>query len=190
MWRVRAGSALARFHICKQATVQWRRTEIIAMPIVQNLCDFCIKPFQFAGFHLVMVPELKATFIVTYRQSFVGVMLGYYASPRGGMLEVGSGEISAELNRALIDALVSGSTYWSHCLSAYSMLFKYPANLNSSTRWLTFIFNGTRDRRHIHGQRPSCVTQAGQYVSWLWLNCIPVNNVVLPGTAYTLGIYR
>ena len=143
-----------------------------------SLCQLCkiyvisaSKLFHFDGFHLVMVPELKATFIVTNRQSFVGVMLGYYASPRGGMLEVGSGEISAELNRALIDALVSGWTCWSHCLSAYSMLFELPAGLDSTAGWLTFVFGGTRDRLLVHGQRPSCVTQAGQYMSWWWLSC-------------------
>ena len=63
-----------------------------------SLCQLCkiyvisaSKLFQFAGFHLVMFLELKATFILTYRQFFVGVMLGYYASPREGTLEVGSG---------------------------------------------------------------------------------------------------
>ena len=64
-----------------------------------SLCQLCkiyvisaSKLFQFAEFNLVMFPELKATFILTHRQSFVGAMLGYYASPREGTLEVGSGE--------------------------------------------------------------------------------------------------
>ena len=62
-----------------------------------SLCQLCkiyvisaSKLFQFAGFHLVTFLELKATFILTYRQSFVDVMLGYYALPREGRLELGS----------------------------------------------------------------------------------------------------
>ena len=42
-------------------------------------------------FHLVLFLELKATFILSYRQFFVGVMLGSYASHREGTFEVGSG---------------------------------------------------------------------------------------------------
>ena len=72
-----------------------RYSEDVLKSWLCQLCKFHVisasKLFQFAGFHLVMFPELKASFILTYRQSFVGVMLGYYASPREGTLEVGSG---------------------------------------------------------------------------------------------------
>ena len=160
MQRVQSGNALARFHICKQATVQWRRTEIIAMPIVQNLCDFCIKTIP-----ICWISSSNVSWVVSYIhldiqavfcRCYVGLLC---IASRGNAW--GWFRCTAELYRALINALVLGSTDWSHCLNAYSMLFKLPANLNSSTRWLTLIFNGTRDHRLIHGQLPSCVTQAG-----------------------------
>ena len=72
-----------------------RYSEDVLKPSLCQLCKIhgisASKLFQFAGFHLVMFLELKATSILTYRQSFVGVMLGYYASPGEGTLEVGSG---------------------------------------------------------------------------------------------------
>ena len=148
MRRVQSGNALARFHICKQATVQWRRTEIIAMPIVQNLCDFCIKTtpicWIFSSYVSWVVSYIHLDIQAVFCRCYVGLPC---IASRGNAW--GWFRCTAELYRALINALVLGSTDWSHCLNAYSMLFKLPANLNSSTRWLTLIFNGdTRPPTH------------------------------------------
>ena len=119
MRRVRSGSALARFYICKQATVQWRRTETIALPIVQNLCDFCIKTIP-----ICWISPSNVSWVVSYIhlnmqavfcRCYVGLLC---IASRGNAW--GWFRCTAELYCALINALVLGLTYWSHCLNAYS----------------------------------------------------------------------
>ena len=132
------------------------------MPIVQNLCDFCIKTIPICWISSSNVSWLESYIHLdiqaVFRRCYVGLLCIASRGNAWGWFRW----ISAELNRALINALVSGSTYWSHCLNAYSMFFKLPANLNSSTRWLTLIFNGTRDHRLIHGHSATLLCYTGR----------------------------
>ena len=147
----------------------------------------------------------------------------FYWGPYVGLLCIASRgnawgwfRCTAELYRALINALVQGSTYWSHCLNAYSF---NAVNIAGKPQFIYRMIDvhlqwDTRPPTHPWTATLLCYT-GRQYVSWLWLNChnafnlrclkqclfwlpfkvlketnYPVNNVVLPGTACTLGIYR
>ena len=78
------------------ASKQWYGEDVLK----SSLCQFCkiyvisvSKPLQFAGILSSNVSCVESyTHLDIQRKFFVGVMLGYYASPRERTLEVGSGE--------------------------------------------------------------------------------------------------
>ena len=92
-----------------------------------SLCQLCkiyvisaSKPFQFAGISSSNVSWVVSYIHLDIKAVFCRCYVGLLFIASRGNAWGWFWWISAELNRALIKALVSGSTSWSHCLNAYS----------------------------------------------------------------------
>ena len=140
------------------------------MPFVQNLCDFCIKTIPICWISSSYVSWVVSYIHLDIQAVFLSVLcwatMHRLERERLRLVPVYSGAIPC------INALVLGSTYWSHCLNAYSFNAFYIARKPQFIYRMIDVHLQWDTRPPTHPWTATLLCYTGrQYVSWLWLNC-------------------